>query len=693
MLRLAEHGPDARAAGQLPAHAIVGHAAETCEHFQFEELRIIEPERRRGLAQGGRLRLAADAADAEAYVDRRLLALVKKAGVEHDLAIGDRDQIGRNIGAEIAGVGFRDRQGGQRAAAFFARQFGGAFQQAGVNVENIAWIGLAAGRLAGQQGDFAMAGGVFGEVVHHHQSMLPAIAEIFGDSDAGERRDPLQAGRRGGAGDHDDATLRRALGENRLDRASDAGAFLADGDIDADHVAGLLVDDRIDRQSGLADRPVADDQLALAAPEGEKGVDDENPGLDRLGDEIALRYGRRRPFDRVEPFRRDRPLAVERPTERIDHAAEQTGPDWRAQHVARAARGVAGFDRLGRIDQHTMNAVLVERMDEAENSVVELQHFVEPHIRQAGNFHHAVADFLDPSNFLGARAERHAVEPRLGLLQPFFRSRLIPACHLSALPVMGQLRENSGEIGAPGVAQGEMRTLQLQTGDQRRIDGERQLRRRAERRGQRRADLRLFGGIERRRGDQFDAAAIDDALADLFRLRGEPVDQPAQKGGAHRRAVETRRQPTGDRDREPPGLPRPFLLGVFPQARQVGLGRDARPGGFGLRLLQQDASGFGGLLPGRGQDRLALLSEAVAALLRFGQGLRRVLAIPPRLFEQVLGLPSPLLDQAGDGPPEEPSENPDQDQDIDGLKAEGPPVEGHFSNGLAKSSRRAMTRQ
>ena len=128
-----------------------------------------------------------------------------------------------------------------------------------------------------------------------------------------------------------------------------------------------------------------------------------------------------------------------------------------------------------------MNAILVERMDEAEEALVELQHFVEPHIRQAGNSHHAVTDFLDPSDFLGARAERHAVEPRLRLLQPFFRPPLIPACHLSALPVMGQLRENSSEIGAPRVAEGEMRTLQLQTADQRRIDGERQLRRCAER--------------------------------------------------------------------------------------------------------------------------------------------------------------------------------------------------------------------
>ena len=57
--------------------------------------------------------------------------------------------------------------------------------------------------------------------------------------------------------------------------------LLADGDVDADQVLSLLVDDRVDGESGLAGLTVADDQLALAATDGNQCVDDGDAGLDR----------------------------------------------------------------------------------------------------------------------------------------------------------------------------------------------------------------------------------------------------------------------------------------------------------------------------------------------------------------------------------------------------------------------------
>ena len=62
-----------------------------------------------------------------------------------------------------------------------------------MHVEDIAGIGLAARRLARQQRDLAMAGGMLGQVVDHDQRVLAAVAEILRHGEAGERRDPLQA--------------------------------------------------------------------------------------------------------------------------------------------------------------------------------------------------------------------------------------------------------------------------------------------------------------------------------------------------------------------------------------------------------------------------------------------------------------------------------------------------------------------
>ena len=187
------NGADALAARDLLLHARIGHAAEAGEQSPVPgTARSRAGTSPAGFAQRRRLRLAADAADAGADIDRRLLPRVEQPRVQHELSVGDGDQIGRDIGAEIAGVGLGDRQRGQRAAAQRRRQFRRPLQQPRVQIEDVAGIGLAARRLARQQRDLAVRRGVLGQVVEHDQRVLAAVAEILGHRHAGERRDPLQ---------------------------------------------------------------------------------------------------------------------------------------------------------------------------------------------------------------------------------------------------------------------------------------------------------------------------------------------------------------------------------------------------------------------------------------------------------------------------------------------------------------------
>ena len=51
---------------------------------------------------------------------------------------------------------------------------------------------------------------------------------------------------------------------------------------------------------GLAGAPVADDQLALAAPDRDHGVDGLEPGLERLLHRAAIDHARRVALDRPE---------------------------------------------------------------------------------------------------------------------------------------------------------------------------------------------------------------------------------------------------------------------------------------------------------------------------------------------------------------------------------------------------------
>src|SRR5580693_5313703 len=118
-----------------------------------------------------------------------------------------------------------------------------------------------------------MARGVLGQVVDHDQGVLPAVAKMLGHSECREWGDPLQSRRTRGTGHDDDTSLRSSERGDRVDNTTDAGSLLANRDINAEHVARLLIDDRVDRNRSLAGGAVADNEFALTAAKCEQGVD------------------------------------------------------------------------------------------------------------------------------------------------------------------------------------------------------------------------------------------------------------------------------------------------------------------------------------------------------------------------------------------------------------------------------------
>ena len=81
-----------------------------------------------------------------------------------------------------------------------------------------------------------------------------------------------------GAGSEADAatTMVLSMAPVLLQGAHDVGDrrhLLADGDVDTLNTGVLLIDDGVDGNRGLADLPIADDQLALPAADRHHGVD------------------------------------------------------------------------------------------------------------------------------------------------------------------------------------------------------------------------------------------------------------------------------------------------------------------------------------------------------------------------------------------------------------------------------------
>ena len=216
-----------------------------------------------------------------------------------------------------------------------------------MNIKHVAGVGLAPRRLPGQQRDFPMRCGVFCHVVDDDQSMLAAIAEIFRHGEAGERREPLQAGSGRGARDDEDAAFWSAMSLNGVDDPFDRRGLLTDRNVDTNNVAGLLIDDAVDRNRRLADGAIPDNQLALAAPQGKHGIDDEQTGLHGFADEIAVDDCGRRSLHGVVAFGIDDRAPVERTAKWIDDATEQGRPHRHAHHFAAVVDAVARLDSLG----------------------------------------------------------------------------------------------------------------------------------------------------------------------------------------------------------------------------------------------------------------------------------------------------------------------------------------------------------
>src|SRR6185437_12734777 len=169
-----------------------------------------------------------------------------------------------------------ERQRSQRAAALLLIQLRRALEQPAVKIEHVARIRLAPRWTAKQQRNFAIRSRVLREVVVNDQCMAAVVAEKFANRAARIGRDILHGRRVGSGGSDNDGVIHRAEIRECFDNLGDRGTLLSDGDIDANNVAALLIDDRVESKRGLAGLAVANDQLALAAADRDHGID----GLD-----------------------------------------------------------------------------------------------------------------------------------------------------------------------------------------------------------------------------------------------------------------------------------------------------------------------------------------------------------------------------------------------------------------------------
>ena len=154
----------------------------------------------------------------------------------------------------------------------------------------------------------------------------------------------------------------------------------------------LLVDEGIDRDGGFAGLAVADDQLALAAANGDERVERLETGLDRLVHRGARDDARRLHLDAAALGRLDRALAVDRVAEAIDDAAEQALADGDVDDGAGALDAVAFLDLGVRAEDHDADVVRFEVERHALHAIGEFDHLAGLDLVEAVDAGDAVTD-------------------------------------------------------------------------------------------------------------------------------------------------------------------------------------------------------------------------------------------------------------------------------------------------------------
>ena len=316
------------AAVELGLGGLVELGAERRERLEVAELGEVDLQRADDRLHGLHLGRAADARDRVPDVHRRAHPRVEKVGLEEDLAVGDRDDVRRDVGRDVARLRLDDRQCRQRSAAELVRELRGAFQQAAVEVEDVARIGLTPRRAAEQQRELTVGLGLFGEVVVDDQRVLAALHPVLSHRAAGVRREVLERRRLGGRRGDDDRVLEcvvRRRGSRRSARPSIPSVRSRRRCISLPWPRWLMI-----VSTAIVVLPVLRSPMMSSRwprPIGVIGVDDLDAGLQGLAHRLAAHDPGGLHLEAAQLDVAERALAVDRLAEGVDDAAEQRVSD------------------------------------------------------------------------------------------------------------------------------------------------------------------------------------------------------------------------------------------------------------------------------------------------------------------------------------------------------------------------------
>ena len=232
-----------------------------------------------------------------------------------------------------------------------------------MQIENVAGVGFPARRTPQKQTQRTIRDRMLGKIVVDDQYVAALMHEVFAHRAARIGSDILQRCGVAGGRAENNGIGQRVMLPQRLHDLRDARCLLTDGYIDADDVLSLLIQDRIERNGRLAGLTVADNQLTLAASDGEHGVDGKKARLHGLIDRLTVDDAGGRRFDRIIVRLHDFSAAVDRRAERIDHAPKESLSNRDTGRSSAPPDGASG-----------LNGGLSRKNDAADASLPQVEH-------------------------------------------------------------------------------------------------------------------------------------------------------------------------------------------------------------------------------------------------------------------------------------------------------------------------------
>merc|ERR1711943_33184 len=365
--------------------------SELREGGQFVELGQLQFQGAGNLLDGLGLGSTTHPAHGDTHVDRRPQTGVEQVGAEEDLTVRDRNHVGGDVGRNVTGLGFDDRQSCHGTLAHGVRQLGCTLKQTAVAVEDVAGVGLTTGRTTQQERHLAVSSSLLGKIVVDHQGGLALVHEVLGDGGAGVGSQVLQCSGLRGVGRHDHGVVEGATLTQHFNDVGHGSSLLTHGYVDADHVLIRLVQDRVDRDGVLAGLAVTNDQLALTTAYRDHRVDGGDAGLHRLMHRLALDDAGRHGFDQARLAGGDFALAVDGAAQGVHHPAQHGFTHGHSSDFAGGLHRAAFLNAVALTHQHRADVVVFEVQGDAFGAVLKFNKFAGHGLLQAVNAGDAVA--------------------------------------------------------------------------------------------------------------------------------------------------------------------------------------------------------------------------------------------------------------------------------------------------------------